>query len=88
MKLKCVCSNNFSNKLFIEGNIYEAKAVGDGDYSITTEKGNNIQAPLSGTVWKFEILESKQEQEDIIFEIESLIKQLNDKFDKLKNLME
>ena len=87
MKLKCVCSNNFSNKLFIEGNIYEAKAVGNGDYLITTEKGNNIYAPLSGTVWKFEILESEQEQEDIIFEIESLIKQLNHEFDKLKNLI-
>ena len=86
MKLKCVCSNNFSNKLFIEGNIYEAKAVGNGDYLITTEKGNNIYAPLSGTVWKFEILESER-REEIIIEIESLIKQLNDKFDKLKNLM-
>ena len=91
MKLECVYSSEFRNPQFIEGNTYEAIS-GEGDrYYVVSEKGNKMYLPLNGKVWRFRIVrdkqEDKQEQEDIIFEIGNLIKQLNDKFDKLKNLM-
>ena len=87
MKLKCVYSSEFSNNpLFIEGNMYEViTTVDDEHYCVTTEKGSNICVPLNGKVWRFKIV--SDEQEDIIFEIESLIKQLNHEFDKLKKLI-
>lgn len=91
MKLECVYSSEFRNPQFIEGNTYEVIS-GEGErYCVVTEKGRKIYIPLNGKVWRFRIVrdeqEDKQEQEDIIFEIESLIKQLNHEFDKLKNLI-
>ena len=96
MKLKCVSSLDVGtdNPSFIKGYEYEVMDMTDvGLYYVTTENGTCIDVTLKGAIWKFEliedeILESKQEQEDIIIEIESLIKQLNHEFDKLKNLME
>lgn len=86
MKLKCVYSGEFSeNPLFIKGNTYEVISGEDGHYYVTAEKGKNVYVPLNGRVWRFKIV--SDEQEDIIFEIESLIKQLNHEFDKLKNLI-
>lgn len=86
MKLKCVYSGEFSeNRLFIEGNTYEVISGEDEHYCVTAEKGKNVYVPLNGRVWKFKIV--NDEQEDIVFEIESLIKQLNHEFDKLKNLI-
>ena len=63
----------------------------DGRYYVVTENGTYIDVTLSGTIWEFVVIdyeqEDKQEQEDIIVENESLIKQLNHEFDKLKNLI-
>ena len=95
MKLKCVSSLDIGtdNPSFIKGNEYEVMDMtDDGRYYVTTENGTYIDVTLKGAIWKFELIEDeildcKQEQEDIIFEIESLIKQLNHEFDKLKNLM-
>lgn len=92
MKLKCVYSSEFSkNPLFIEGNMYEIISGEDEHYYVTTEKGSSVYVPLNGKIWKFKIVSDEQivsdEREDIIFEIESLIKQLNHEFDKLKNLI-
>ena len=95
MKLKCVSSLDMgtNNPAFIKGNEYEVMDMtNDGRYYVITENGTYIDVTLKGAIWKFEliedeILESKQEQEDILFEIESLINQLNHEFDKLKNLM-
>ena len=96
MKLKCVSSLDMgtNNPAFIKGNEYEVMDMtNDGRYYVVTENGTYIDVTLKGAIWKFEliedeILEDKQEKEDIIFEIESLIKQLNHEFNKLKNLME
>lgn len=91
MKLECIYSSEFRNPQFIKGNTYEVISGEDGRYCVVTEKGRKIYIPLNGKVWRFRIVrdeqEDKQEQEDIIFEIESLIKQLNHEFDKLKNLI-
>ena len=92
MKLKCVYSSEFSkNPLFIEGNMYEIISGEDEHYYVTTEKGSSVYVPLNGKIWRFKIVSDEQivsdEREDIIFEIESLIKQLNHEFDKLKNLI-
>ena len=89
MKLKCVCSLDVdtSNPSFIKGNEYEViNMTNDGRYYVATENGTYIDVPLKGSLWEFVIIDC--EQEEIILEIEDLIKQLNDKFDKLKNLME
>ena len=91
MKLECVYSSEFRNPQFIEGNTYEVIS-GEGDrYYVVSEKGNKMYLPLNGKVWRFRIVrdkqEDKQDHEDIIFVIGNLIKQLNDKFNKLKNLM-
>lgn len=91
MKLKCISSLDVdtSNPSFIKGNRYEViNMTNDGRYYVATENGTYIDVPLKGSLWEFVIIDCKQEQEDIIFEIESLIKQLNHEFDKLKNLME
>ena len=94
MILKCVSSLDMGtdNPSFIKGNEYEVMDMtDDGRYYVTTENGTCIDVTLKGAIWKFELIEDEQEeneeQEDIIFEIESLIKQLNHEFDKLKNLM-
>ena len=90
MILKCVSSLDMGidNPSFIKGNEYEVMDMtNDGCYYVATENGTYIDVPLRGSFWEFVVIEDKQEQEDIIFEIESLIKQLNHEFDKLKNLM-
>ena len=91
MKLECVYSSEFRNPRFIEGNTYEVISGGDGRYCVVSEKGKKMYVPLNGKIWRFRIVrdkqEDKQEKEDIIFEIESLIKQLNHEFDKLKKLI-
>ena len=90
MILKCVSSLEVckDNPSFIKGNEYEVMDMtNDGRYYIATENGTYIDVPLKGSFWEFEIVDCKREQEDIIFEIESLIKQLNHEFDKLKNLI-
>ena len=89
MVLKCVSSLDVdtSNPSFIKGNRYEViNMTNDGRYYVATENGTCIDVPLKGSLWEFVIIDC--EQEEIILEIEDLIKQLNDKFDKLKNLME
>ena len=90
MILKCVSSLDVdtNNPSFIKGNEYEVMDMtNDGRYYVTTENGTCIDVTLNGTLWEFVVIDYEQEQEDIIFEIESLIKQLNHEFDKLKNLM-
>ena len=95
MKLKCVSSLDMgtNNPAFIKGNEYEVMDMtNDGRYYVVTENGTYIDVTLKGAIWKFEliedeILESKQEREDILFEIESLINQLNNEFNKLKKLI-
>ena len=63
----------------------------DGRYYVTTENGTYIDVTLKGAIWKFELIEDEQEEneerEDILFEIESLINQLNNEFNKLKKLI-
>ena len=90
MILKCISSLDMgtNNPAFIKGNEYEVMDMtNDGRYYVVTENGTCIDVSLSGTLWEFVVIDYEQEQEDIIFEIESLIKQLNHEFDKLKNLM-
>ena len=90
MILKCVSSLDMgtNNPAFIKGNEYEVMDMtNDGRYYVVTENGTYIDVTLKGSFWEFVVIEDKQEQEDIIFEIESLIKQLNHEFDKLKKLM-
>ena len=86
MKLKCVYSEDQGkHPAFIVGKEYEAYDKKGDVYYVVTENGTYIDIPLNGSIWKFELIED--EKEDILFEIESLIKQLNHEFDKLKNLM-
>ena len=90
MILKCVSSLDIGtdNPSFIKGNVYEVMDMtNDGRYYVTTENGTYIDVPLSGTIWEFVVIEDKQEKEDILFEIESLINQLNNEFNKLKKLI-
>ena len=95
MKLKCISSLDVdtSNPSFIKGNGYEVMDMtNDGRYYVTTENGTCIDVTLKGAIWKFEliedeILEENEEREDILFEIESLINQLNNEFNKLKKLI-
>ena len=93
MKLKCVSSLDMgtNNPAFIKGNEYEVMDMtNDGRYYVVTENGTYIDVTLKGAIWKFKIVsdeKERDEKEDIIFEIESLIKQLNHEFDKLKNLI-
>lgn len=94
MKLKCVSSLDVDtdNPSFIKGNEYEVMDMtDDGRYYVTTENGTCIDIPLRGLIWKFELIEDEKEErkekEDILFEIESLINQLNNEFNKLKKLM-
>ena len=90
MILKCFSSLDMgtNNPAFIKGNEYEVMDMtNDGRYYVVTENGTYIDVTLKGSFWEFVVIEDKQEQEDIIFEIESLIKQLNHEFDKLKKLM-
>ena len=90
MKLKCISSLDMgtNNPAFIKGNEYEVMDMtNDGRYYVATENGTYIDVPLSGLLWEFVVIEEREEKEDILFEIESLIKQLNHEFDKLKKLI-
>ena len=94
MKLKCVSSLDIgtNNSAFIKGNEYEVMDMtNDGRYYVVTENGTCIDVTLKGAIWKFELIEDEKEErkekEDILFEIESLINQLNNEFNKLKNLI-
>ena len=91
MKLECVYSSEFRNPRFIEGNTYEVISGGDGGYCVVTEKGKKMCVPLNGKIWRFRIVRDKQEEnkerEDILFEIESLINQVNNELNKLKKLI-
>lgn len=94
MILKCVSSLDMgtNNPAFIKGNEYEVMDMTDDGryYYVVTENGTYTDVPLRGLIWEFKIIDDEKERdekEDIIFEIESLIKQLNHEFDKLKNLI-
>ena len=95
MILKCVSSLDMGtdNPSFIKGNEYEVMDMtNDGRYYyVTTENGTYIDVTLKGAIWKFELIEDEKEErkekEDILFEIESLINQLNNEFNKLKKLI-
>ena len=91
MKLKCVSSLDMgtNNPAFIKGNEYEVMDMtNDGRYYVVTENGTYIDVTLKGAIWKFELIEEEnKEREDILFEIDSLINQLNNEFNKLKKLI-
>ena len=94
MKLKCVSSLDMgtNNPAFIKGNEYEVMDMtNNGRYYVVTENGTYIDVTLKGAIWKFELIEDEKEErkekEDILFEIESLINQLNNEFNKLKKLI-
>ena len=92
MKLKCVYSEDQGNHpTFIVGKEYEVYDKKGDVYYVVTENGTYIDIPLNGSIWKFEPIEDeideKEEREDILFEIESLINQLNNEFNKLKKLI-
>ena len=95
MKLKCVYSGEEESKYkfpaFMVGKEYEIYDKKGDVYYVITENGTYIDIPLNGSVWKFELIEDEKEEvdekEDILFEIESLINQLNNEFNKLKKLI-
>ena len=92
MKLKCVYSEDQGkHPTFIVGKEYEVYDKKGDVYYVVTENGTCIDVTLKGAIWKFELIEDKQEEnkerEDILFEIESLINQLNNEFNKLKKLI-
>lgn len=95
MKLKCVYSGEQQSKYkypaFIVGKEYEVYDKKGDVYYVVTENETYIDVPLNGDIWKFELIEDEKEErkekEDILFEIESLINQLNNEFNKLKKLI-
>ena len=92
MKLKCVYSEDQGKyPAFIVGKEYEVYDKKGDVYYVVTENGTYMDIPLNGSIWKFELIEDEKEErkekEDILFEIESLINQLNNEFNKLKNLI-
>lgn len=95
MKLKCIYSGEEESKYkfpaFIVGKEYEVYDKKGDVYYVITENGTYIDIPLNGDIWKFELIEDEKEErkekEDILFEIESLINQLNNEFNKLKKLI-
>ena len=92
MKLKCVYSEDQGKyPAFIVGKEYEVYDEKGDVYYVVTENETYIDIPLNGSIWKFELIEDEQEErkekEDILFEIESLINQLNNEFNKLKKLI-
>ena len=89
MKLKCVYSEDQGkHPAFIMGKEYEVYDKKGDVYYVVTENETYIDIPLNGSIWKFELIEDEKEErkekEDILFEIESLINQLNNEFNKLK----
>lgn len=92
MKLKCVYSEDQGkHPTFIVGNEYEVYDKKGDVYYVVTENETYIDIPLNGSIWKFELIEDEKEEidekEDVLFEIESLINQLNNEFNKLKKLI-
>lgn len=94
MKLKCVYSgeqSKYKYPAFIVGKEYEVYDKKGDVYYVVTENETYIDIPLNGIIWKFELIEDEKEErkerEDILFEIESLINQLNNEFNKLKKLI-
>ena len=94
MRLKCVYSgeqSKYKYPAFIVGKEYEVYDKKGDVYYVVTENGTYIDIPLNGSIWKFEPIEDeideKEEREDILFEIESLINQLDNEFNKLKKLI-
>lgn len=95
MKLKCIYSGEEESKYkfpaFMVGKEYEIYDKKGDVYYVITENGTYIDIPLNGDIWKFELIEDEKEErkekEDILFEIESLINQLNNEFNKLKKLI-
>ena len=92
MKLKCIYSEDLGNNpAFIVGKEYKVCDREGDRYYVITENGTYIDIVLNGRVWKFKPIEEddekKEEKEDILFEIESLINQLNNEFNKLKKLI-
>ena len=92
MKLECVYSEDQGkHPTFIVGKEYEVYDKKGDVYYVVTENGTYIDVIISGSVWKFELIEDekeeREEREDILFEIESLINKLNNEFNKLKKLI-
>ena len=97
MKLKCVYSEDLGNNpAFIVGKEYKVCDREGDRYYVITENGTYIDIVLNGAIWKFKPIEDekeedekeeREEKEDILFEIESLINQLNNEFNKLKKLI-
>ena len=93
MKLKCVYNgeqSGYKYPAFIVGKEYEVYDKKGDVYYVVTENGTCIDVPLKGTIWEFKIVDDEKdrdEKEDILFEIESLINQLNNEFNKLKKLI-
>ena len=78
-------------RAFIISDFKVMDMTNDGRYYVVTENGTYIDITLKGAIWKFELIEDekeeREEKEDILFEIESLINQLNNEFNKLKKLI-
>ena len=92
MKLECVYSEDQGkHPTFIVGKEYEVYDKKGDVYYVVTENETYIDIPLNGSIWKFKLIEDEKEEneerEDILFEIESLINQLNNEFNKLKKLI-
>lgn len=98
MKLKCIYSEDQGKyPAFIVGKEYEVYDKKGDVYYVITENGTYIDVIISGSVWKFEPIEDEKEEmekkeemeekEDILFEIKSLISQLDNEFNKLKKLI-
>lgn len=92
MKLKCIYSEDLGNHpAFIVGKEYKVCDREGDRYYVITENGTYIDIVLNGSIWKFKPIEDEKEEidekEDILFEIESLINQLNNEFNKLKKLI-
>lgn len=92
MKLKCIYSiEESSSPAFVVGKEYEVYNKEGDNYYVMTENETCIDVVLNGYVWKFELIENGKEEidekEDILFEIKSLISQLDNEFNKLKKLI-
>lgn len=92
MKLKCIYSEDQGKyPAFIVGKEYEVYDKEGVKYYVVTENGTYMDVIISGSVWKFEPIEDEKEEinekEDILFEIKSLISQLDNEFNKLKKLI-
>ena len=92
MKLKCIDSRDQGKyPAFIVGKEYEVYDREGVKYYVVTENGTYMEVIINGSVWKFEPIEDekeeREEKEDILFEIKSLISQLDNEFNKLKKLI-